>query len=110
MIKMIAFVKKKPELTREEFIRLWTEEHTRLSKSLGMKGYRINIALEPQPGATADAAPNQAPYDGTAEIWWESLEQMQAALASPENVIAAKDTERFCDVLQFMFTEEFVII
>ncbi len=110
MIKMIAFVKKKPHLTREEFVRLWVEEHTRLSKVLGMKGYRINIALEPQPGATADSPPNDPPYDGTAEIWWESLEQMQAALASPENAIAAADTERFCDVLQFVFTEEFVVI
>lgn len=110
MIKMIAFVKRKPGLTREEFIRLWTGEHIQLSKPLGMVGYRINIALEPQPGATADAAPNDPPYDGTAEIWWESLEQMQAALASPQNVLAAKDTERFCDVLQFVFTEEFVVI
>jgi len=109
MIKMIAFVKKKPHLTREEFIHLWTVEHTRLSSILGMKGYRINIALEPQPGATADAPPNLPPYDGTAEIWWESVEHMQAALASPENVIAATDTERFCEVLQFVFTEEFVV-
>lgn len=104
MIKMIAFVKKKPHLTREEFIQLWVEEHTRLSKILGMKGYRINIALEPQPGD------NVPPYDGTAEIWWESLEQMQAALSSPENEIAGKDTGRFCEVLQFVYTEEFVVI
>jgi uncharacterized protein (TIGR02118 family) len=110
MIKMIAFVKKKPHLSREEFIHLWTVEHTRLSKILGMKSYRINIALEPQPGPTSDAAANVPPYDGTAEIWWESLEHMQAALASPENLIAAADTERFCEVLQFVFTEEFVVI
>jgi uncharacterized protein (TIGR02118 family) len=110
MIKMIAFVKRKPHLSREEFIRLWTEEHTKLSKILGMRGYRINIALEPQPGPTADAPPNMPPYDGTAEIWWDSVEHMQAALASPENAIAAADTDNFCEVLQFVFTEEFVII
>lgn len=104
MIKMVAFVRKKPGMSREEFIRLWVEEHTRLSKVLGMKGYRINIALEPQPGD------NVPPYDGTAEIWWESLEHMQSALASPQNQLAAKDTERFCEVLHFVYTEEFVII
>lgn len=104
MIKMIAFVKKKPELSREEFVRLWVEEHTKLSKVLGMKGYRINVAIEPQPGG------NQAPYDGTAEIWWEDLESMQAALSSSQGLLAAKDTERFCERLEFVYTEEFVII
>lgn len=104
MIKMIAFVKKKPHLSRDEFIQLWVEEHTQLSKILGMKGYRINIALEPQPDG------NSPVYDGTCEIWWDNVESMQTALASPENDIAGKDTERFCEVLQFVYTEEFVII
>jgi uncharacterized protein (TIGR02118 family) len=105
MIKMVAFVKKKAGLTREEFIQLWVEEHTKLSKILGMKGYRINIALEPQPMGN-----NEPLYDGTCEIWWEDEASMVNALNSPENVIAAKDTERFCDVLKFVYTEEFVII
>jgi uncharacterized protein (TIGR02118 family) len=104
MVKMIAFVKRKEGLSREEFIQRWVVDHTKLSKILGMKGYRINIALEPQP------LDNNPPFDGTAEIWWESLEHMQTALASPENVIAAKDTENFCEVLQFVFTEEFVVV
>lgn len=104
MIKMIAFVKRKEGLSRDEFIRRWVHDHTKLSKVLGMKGYTINIALEPQP------LNNKPPYDGTAEIYWESLGHMQQALASPENDIAAKDTERFCEVLEFVFTEEHVII
>jgi uncharacterized protein (TIGR02118 family) len=104
MIKMIAFVKRKQGLTRDEFIKLWVEEHTKLSKVLGMKGYRINVALEPQPGE------NEPSFDGTAEIWWESVEHMQTALASPQNALAAKDTERFCDMLKFVYTEEFVVI
>jgi len=33
-----------------------------------------------------------------------------SSLASPQNDIAAKDTERFCEVLQFVCTEEFVIV
>lgn len=104
MIKMIAFVKKKEGLSREEFIHRWVHEHTKLSCVLGMKGYRINVALEPQPGG------NQAPYDGTAEIWWEDEASMFAALNSPEGILAGQDTERFCEKLEFAYTEEFVII
>ncbi|MEM6427819.1 MAG: EthD family reductase [Deinococcota bacterium] len=105
MIKMVAFVKKKPELSREEFVRLWTGEHVKLSKVLGMKGYRINIALEPQPMGNTNA-----PYDGTAEIWWEDEASMTAALNSPENELAAGDVANFAEVLEFVYTEEFVVI
>lgn len=104
MIKMIAFVKKREGLSREEFIQRWVQEHTRLSGVLGMKGYRINVALEPQPGH------NQPPYDGTAEIWWEDEDSMSAALNSPAGLLAAQDTNRFCSTLEFVYTEEFVII
>lgn len=103
MIKMIAFVKRKAGLSREEFIQRWVHEHTALSLKLGMVGYRINIALEPQPGE------NEPLFDGTAELWWPDEATMQAALASPANVIAAQDTERFCETLQFVYTEEFIV-
>lgn len=104
MIKMIALVKKKEGLSREEFIQRWVREHTKLSRVLGMKGYRINVALEPQPGS------NQPPYDGTAEIWWEDEASMFAALNSAEGILAGQDTERFCEKLEFIYTEEFLII
>lgn len=104
MIKMIAFVKKKAGLTREEFIQRWVHEHTKLSSVLGMKKYRINVALEPQPGD------NRSPYDGTAEIWWEDEASMFAALNSPAGILAGEDTKRFCEQLTFAYTEEFVIL
>ncbi len=104
MIKMIALVKKLEGLSREEFVQRWVQEHTKLSGVLGMKGYRINVALEPQPGE------NRPPYDGTAEIWWEDETAMFAALNSPAGVLAGKDTERFCSKLEFVYTEEFVVI
>jgi hypothetical protein len=35
---------------------------------------------------------------------------MQAGLASPENDIAAKDTENFLDHLEFLVTDEQIIL
>lgn len=105
MIKMVAFVKRKAGMTREEFAQYWTTEHVKFSVPLGMKGYRINIALEPQPMDN-----NPPPFDGTAEIWWDDLETMQAALSSPQNDIAGADISNFADVVQFVYTEEHVIV
>ena len=41
------------------------------------------------------------PYDGVAELWWESLEELSAATASPEGRAAGEellaDEQRFID-------------
>lgn len=103
MMKLIALVKKKQGMSREEFRQYWLEIHTQLSTRIpGMRGYRINIALEEQdPGA--------APYDGSAEIWWDSLEAFRHGNASTEGILAGEDTRHFCEKVEFIYTEEFVI-
>lgn len=104
MIKMIAFVKKRADLSREEFIKRWVEDHTKLSSILGMKGYRINVTLEPEPDG------NIAPYDGTAEMWWPDEATMRTALQSNAGLIAGEDTKRFAKSVTFAYTEEFIVI
>lgn len=102
MIKLIALLKRKPGMTMEEFKQRWVEEHTKFSAKMpGLIDYRINIAIDTQE--------IDIPYDGTAELWWESLEAMQAAFASPEGVEAGADADLFCEVRQHIYTEEFTI-
>ena len=103
MIKVIAFVRKRPDLTRQEFIDRWTVEHVRFSKVLGMSPYRINIACEPQDDGSTP------PFDGTAEMYWPDLDSFRSALASPEGVLAGKDTERFASSVELMVVEEWVV-
>ena len=69
-----------------------------------MKGYRINVTLDPEPEG------NQAEYDGTAEMWWEDEETMLQALSSQQGKIAGDDTSRFAESVTFAYTEEFVVL
>lgn len=104
MIKMIALVKKRPDLTHAAFQTYWLNVHTALSTRIpGIREYRINVALEHR-------APDAAPYDGTAELWWDSLEAMQHGLASVENTVAGPDTHNFASEVTFLVTEEHIII
>ena len=101
-VKVIAFVRKLPELSREEFARRWTTEHVSVSRQLGMTPYRINLArdgLDDQP----------AMFDGTAEMYWPSLAALKAALASPQGLLAAKDTQRFASEVRLMLVDEVTI-
>lgn len=104
MIKLIALLKRKPGLSMEEFQRRWVVEHTKLSARLpGLLDYRINIATPEQELA------GELPYDGTAELWFESLEAMQASFASEIGAAAGADADTFTSVRIHIYTEEHTI-
>lgn len=104
MIKLIALVKKKPSMTTAQFRDYWVGTHAPLARKIpGMRGYRINVADDP--GGMA-----AAPYDGSAEIWFDDRAAMEAGLSSPENDVAGGDVVNFADELAFMVCEDEAII
>lgn len=104
MIKLVALVRKKSGLTAEAFRDYWLNTHAPLAAAIpGMRGYRINIAsdLGGQPSA---------PYDGSAEIWFDDRDAMERGLGSPEGEVAGDDTVHFAQSIEFLVTEEHVIV
>ena len=107
MVKLVAFLKRKPGITAEAFARRWVHEHTRLARQLpGLRGYRINIATSRQPEGTG----LEPIYDGTAELWWESIEAMESAFATEIGRRAGADADEFAAVRLHLYTTEHVIV
>lgn len=105
MIKLIAFLNRKPGMSMEEFKERWVEEHIKISAKLpGLLGYRINIATERQEND------GEALYDGTAELWWNSIEDMEASFATDIGIAAGKDADEFCSYRVHLYTEEFMVV
>ncbi len=98
-LKVVALVRKLPGLSREEFTRLWVEEHTRISVPLGMSPYRINIVTDTPDG-------HMPPYDGSAEMYWPSRLALDAALASEQGALAGTDTARFASEVTLLIVDE----
>ena len=106
MVKLIALLKRKPGISMEEFERRWVEEHTKLSTQIpGIRGYRINIALSQQPEGTDEPL-----YDGTAELWFDSVEAMEEAFATDIGARAGADADEFSDVRIHLYTKEYVVV
>jgi uncharacterized protein (TIGR02118 family) len=107
MIKLIALLKRKPGISREEFNRRWLDDHVKLSSKMpGLLGYRINIATYHQP----DGDGVEPLYDGTAELWWESMEHMEDAFKSDIAVTAGNDADEFCELRIHIYTEEHIVV
>jgi uncharacterized protein (TIGR02118 family) len=103
MIKLIALLKRKPGISKEEFARRWVEDHPKFTWAIpGLREYRINIATERQPPGAPD-------FDGTAELWWDSIEEMEAAFNTPAGFAGTTDADQFADIRLHLYTEEHII-
>jgi uncharacterized protein (TIGR02118 family) len=104
-VKLIALLKAKPGLSREEFAQRWVEGHAPLTlRFKNLRGYRINVAIEEH-----QELEGELPYDGTAELWWDSLEEMQEDFASEAAATAVADADTFTVIRTHIYTEEFVL-
>lgn len=103
-VKVIALLKAQPGMSRESFKKRWVEDHAPLALRMErLRGYRINIAIDEQEIA------GELPYDGTAELWWDSAEDMRADFESEPGVFAGEDADSFTVVRQHIYTEEHVV-
>lgn len=117
MIKLTFCLHRLPNLSREEFQRYWFEKHAPL---VARHRHALRIQRYVQMHSTtaeindAIRAGRSAPemYDGVAELWWASLEDLQAAITSPEGQQAGhdllEDERKFIDLLHspLFFGEE----
>lgn len=107
MLKLTFCLRRLPSLTLAEFQDYWVNRHgplvRRLQPALGMVRYVQVHRLETD---LADGmrrlrgAPQ--PYDGVAELWWESEESFRAARRRPEAREAGRllleDEAKFIDL------------
>jgi uncharacterized protein (TIGR02118 family) len=101
VIKLIAMVKRRPDIDFETFRLRWCEEHPQLVRSMpGVAAYTQNLA---EGGARKERV-----YDGIAELWFEDHDAMRAAFASPAGVAAREHEGTFAGDVQALMAEEIV--
>jgi uncharacterized protein (TIGR02118 family) len=108
VIRLVYLLRRAPHLSLEEFQRYWREQHGPLVASHQqhlriLKYVQVHRVDDPAwanlAGARGEMEP---PYDGTAELWWESEEELAAASGTDEGRAAGAalldDERRFIDL------------
>lgn len=109
MIKSISILTRKDGMTREEFNRAWAEEHAPMAKGVpGLKRYTLSFVTAER--SRPDIPDQPVTADGIAELWYDSLEDMQKAAASPEMKKLTAHGATFIGSIKMFTTEEKVII
>jgi uncharacterized protein (TIGR02118 family) len=120
MIKMVYCVKRRDDVSEEEFFRYWLEDHGALLRKHGatmrLKRYvQSHFVPAPLNEMIRQLRGMGEPYDGLAELWFESLDDFIDAMSSDEGmeVDAAmrEDEAKFIDMAGscIFFSEEHVI-
>lgn len=93
MIKFFFVLRKKPEITKEEFHRHWKTSHADIVRRLpGLVKYIQHHGMTvPRP----EYEQVEDPIDGIVETWWESEEALNRAKHSPELLAVIADEPNF---------------
>jgi uncharacterized protein (TIGR02118 family) len=108
MIKIVMCLRRLPTLSPDEFYRYWLEHHGPLvrchAEALRIRRYTqghtfTDLRIAPAVDARGCRVP---PYDGVAEVYWDSIDDLVAGGSSREGREAGKalleDERRFIDV------------
>ena len=107
MIKLTFCLRRRDGMTLDEFQRYWRDEHgplvRRHADTLGIRRY-VQLHRRPSPvdDALRASRGGPEPYDGVAELWFDSVDALAVAASSPEGQAAGaallEDEQRFIDL------------
>lgn len=94
MIKLVFTLRRRQDVSAEEFHRYWRENHGPLVRSYAelfrlrryVQTHLIDTPLNEQLAVLRNSQPSF--YDGVAELWWDSADDIVAALSSDEGQAA----------------------
>jgi uncharacterized protein (TIGR02118 family) len=122
MIKLTFAIRRKPDIDEDEFHRYWREEHAELVASVAetlrirryVQSHRIATPVDEALAVSREITAE--PYDGVAELWWDSVEDLLEVMADEAGLAASaallEDEARFIDLPSsaIWFNEEHEII
>ena len=100
MYKLIGILKRPEGVSIEAFPQWWLQEHATLVKRFpGLKKYAINLATS-----------GDQRYDGVAEVWFDSQQDLERVFSTREGQAARQSATSHSGELTILFTQEHVIV
>jgi len=95
MVKLTYCIRRRADLSEEEFYTYWLQQHaalvTRHARALGARRYVQSHTVAPDVNRMLQTSRGSLDaFDGITEVWWDSRAAFDAALASPEGRAAGR--------------------
>ena len=94
MVKAVIFIKRRKDLTREQFKEYWLTHHWKLEKENAENNWVRRIVAS---FAVDDDSLPEPPFDGMVELYFDSIDDMKKDVQGEQRKIMYADEENFCD-------------
>lgn len=94
-IKFVRLLKRRADLTQEQFQHYWLTEHSKLEKKVMESGWVRRIVASFAAGEVSGA---ESPFDGMVELFFDTKEDLQALVASHIPEMMREDEHNFIDL------------
>jgi uncharacterized protein (TIGR02118 family) len=105
MVRVHIWVRKREDMTDEEFGRHWRDVHAPIARDgfEFLRGYTVTLVTRSPEG-------QERPYDGVAELTWDDRDGFKADMASDANQRATEDLKSFGSAFGLLFVDDPVIV
>ena len=110
MIVRTGILRRRPDLTAEQFRSHWLKVHGPLAARLpGLRRYHQNHVVDASQLAI-DHARGTWEVDGFSQLWFDDVDAMRRAVASPELRPDLPDIANFCADVKLVFCQPNVVV
>ncbi|HEX9377110.1 MAG TPA: EthD domain-containing protein [Actinomycetota bacterium] len=104
MYRVHIWLRKSDGMSAEEFGRYWLETHAAIARDgyANLRSYVVNLVT----GAGRD---QEVPYDGVAEMTWDSREEFVADMKSEAAAAGTEDMKNFTSAVGLLFVDQHVV-
>ncbi len=110
LLKRISTLKRRPDVTEEDFRREWRVHADYVRKMPGVSGYRQNVVVSRELVKGEPCGYEDLPIDGIVELWFEDAATLEAAFASPAGQVTMAHAKTFLhEITAFVVSERRII-
>jgi uncharacterized protein (TIGR02118 family) len=111
LIKRMSTLKRRPDVSLEEFQHEWFQVHSVLVKRLPeVKGYTQNLIFDRAHGRGKPASYDELPIDGIVELWFSDRESLDAGFNSPAGKTLMTHAEEFIAEISTFLVETHEVV
>jgi hypothetical protein len=107
LLKRISTLKRRPDITEDDFRRDWVAHRDLVKKMPGVAGYRQNVVIARERTKGQPCNYHDLPIDGIVELWFESPAILEAAFSSPAGRVTMAHAKTFLvEITAFVVAEQ----
>jgi uncharacterized protein (TIGR02118 family) len=111
LVKFMSLLKRRSDVTADRFKSEWANVQASLIKNIrNLRGYRQNLIIERQVPKGMTVGYDRLPIDGIAELWFDSIDALQAEFASSEGQVAVKHARQLIGEATAYLVDPHVIV